>query len=101
MTIHTYIRTYISEISSVDFKQRILAFYNNTVEKNIREDTSYSSLLVKSTILRISNDFRISKSYFKYMEFRTTYQLSTLIGTKTIYHLKRNAMSIEKEQYIS
>ena len=34
------------------------------------------------------------------MEFSTTYQSSTVVGTKTTYHLKGNAISIKKEQYI-
>ena len=93
MTLH------IREISSVDLRKRVLTFYNKNVEKNIREDTSYSMLPVKSTVQRISNEFLISKPCFKYMDFSTTYQLSTLAGTKN--DLPGIICSIEKEQYIS
>ena len=64
---------HIREISSVDFRYRVLTFYNNTVEKRIREDTSYSTLLIRVQYYVLRNEFLISKPYFKCIDLSTTY----------------------------
>ena len=63
-----------SRIFYLSTSDRISTFCINTVEKNIRENTSYTAC--PSTVLRISNDFLIRKTilYFKYMDFSTPYR---------------------------
>ena len=55
----------------------VLQYY----KKNIRENIFYAAC--QSRVLRISNEFLIRKLYFKYMEYSSTQQSSTLDGTNT------------------